>query len=283
MTGTEALRDAVATLRAAGVDSPERDARRLLAYALDLPLERLTLTLWDPVPQAALATFRAAVARRASRQPVAQITGQRLFYDRMFRVTPDTLDPRPETEVLIAEALAQPFETVLDLGTGTGCILLTLLAERSGSTGLGVDLSEAALAVAEENAVALGLDDRASFRRSDWFATVTGRYDLIVANPPYIALSEMPALAPEVRDWEPATALTDGADGLTAYDRIAARAAEHLNPGGRLIVEIGPTQAAEVTRRFDAAGLDTAPPRPDLDGRPRVLVAALVRAPQCPA
>ena len=273
VSGADALRFAIPRLRQAGVEDAARDARVLLGHALGIAPNRLTLHMSDLLPPEAAARFEAAIAARAARQPVSQITGQRLFWGRPFRVTRDVLDPRPETECLIAAALSAPFATVLDLGTGSGCILLTLLAERPSASGLGIDLSDAALAVARENAAALGLAARASFRASDWFAQVTGRFELIVANPPYIAAAEMPALAPEVRDWEPHLALTPGGDGLAAYRAIAAGAGAHLAPGGRLLVEIGPTQGAAVTALFRAAGLQGAAVHPDLDGRDRVVAA----------
>ncbi|MBI1217517.1 MAG: peptide chain release factor N(5)-glutamine methyltransferase [Rhodobacteraceae bacterium] len=273
MTGADALRAAIPRLRDAGVEDAARDARVLLAHAIGIASDRLTLHLPDPLQPEAAARFEAAITARAARQPVSQITGRRLFWGRPFRVTPDVLDPRPETECLIAAALAAPFTRVLDLGTGTACILLTLLAERPGTTGLGTDLSDAALAVARENAASLGFAIHASFQPSDWFAGVTGRFDLIVSNPPYIAAAEMPALAPEVRQWEPHLALTPGGDGLDAYRALAVGAGAHLAPGGRLMVEIGPTQGAAVAALFRAAGLQGVVVLPDLDGRDRVVAA----------
>lgn len=164
---------------------------------------------------------------------------------------------------------------MLDLGVGSGCILITLLAERSSATGLGVDLSEAACLQASANAVAHGVQDRAEIQRSDWFENIGGHFDLIVSNPPYIALDEMDGLSPEVREHEPRLALTDEADGLDAYRRIAAGAPDHLVPGGRLLVEIGPTQAQAVGALFDAAGLADIRVVPDLDGRDRVVGARM--------
>lgn len=273
MTAAEALRAAIARLTAAGVPDPARDARRLLAHALDLAPDRLSLHLPDRLTAAASARLDAALTARAARQPVSQITGHRAFWGRAFRVTRDVLDPRPETETLVALALEAPFSRVLDLGTGTGAILLTLLAERPGATGLGVDLSTAALDVARGNAQALGLSDRAELRQSDWFSAVAGAFDLIVSNPPYIAADEMTALSPEVRDWEPHLALTPGGDGLDAYRAIAAGVGAHLCPGGRLMVEIGPAQGAAVSHLFVRAGLENVAVHPDLDGRDRVVSA----------
>ncbi|RMD90175.1 MAG: peptide chain release factor N(5)-glutamine methyltransferase [Alphaproteobacteria bacterium] len=273
MTAAEALAWASRRLREAGVEGPERDARILLAHALGVDRARLVLMLPEPVPEAARRRLEAAVAARAARQPVAQIIGERLFHGLRLKVTPDVLDPRPETETLVETALAAPFGRVLDLGTGSGAILLALLAARPEATGLGTDISEAALAVARENARRLELEQRASFRRADWWEGITGRFDLIVSNPPYIGEAEIAALAPETRDWEPRAALTPGADALAAYRAIAAGAAEHLAPQGRLIVETGAGQAEEVARIFAAAGLLDPRLVADLDGRPRVVAA----------
>lgn len=270
-TGAEVLRAAIPRLAAAGVEGAARDARLLLAHALQIAPERLTLHLPDPLTPEAAARFEAAIADRTRRRPVSQITGQRLFWGRSFRVTSDTLDPRPETETLIAAALEVPFVRVLDLGTGTGAILLTLLAEQVAATGLATDLSTAALDVASANARALGLAERAGFLLSDWFAAVRGRFDLIVSNPPYIAEDEMADLSPEVRDWEPRLALTPGGDGLAAYRVITAGCGPHLAPGGRLMVEIGPTQGAAVAALFAEAGLTQIRVRADMDGRDRVV------------
>ena len=272
-TAAEALRDAIPRLAAAGVPDPARDARRLMAHALHIVPDRLTLELSRPLAAPEAAAFAAALAARLARQPVSQIIGHRMFWGREFRVTSATLDPRPETEVLVEAALAAPFARVLDLGTGTGCILLSLLAERPQATGIGIDASAEALAVAAENATRLGVAPRAELRQGNWFDGFGEAVDLIVSNPPYIAASEMASLAPEVRDWEPHQALTPGGDGLGAYRAIAQRAPAHLAPGGRLVLEIGPTQAAAVLRLIADAGLADARVLPDLDGRDRVILA----------
>lgn len=267
------LAEAVRALRAAGIDTPERDARRLLAHAAGIPPDRVTLLLTEDLDEDRADAFRALVARRAAREPVSQILGRRDFFGLSFRVTRDTLDPRPETELLVEAALARPFDHILDLGTGTGCILLSCLFNRPAARGLGVDISAAALDVARENAAALGLSDRAEFVQSDWFANVQGRFDLIVSNPPYIAQDEMARLSPEVRDWEPHLALSPGGDGLGAYRAIAAGVGRFLAPGGRVLVEIGPTQARDVCAILADAGLHGIDVLRDLDGRDRVVCA----------
>ena len=273
MIAKQALAAAVPRLRAAGVEDAPRDARLLMAHALGVAPDRLTLHIGDAMTEAQAQVFDKAVAARAARKPLSQITGRRLFWGRSFRVTADTLDPRPETETLVAEALAGSFSSILDIGTGTGCILLTLLAERPDATGLGTDISAAALAVAQGNAAALDLSARAGFRQTSWLDGIGARFDLIVSNPPYIAAAEMAGLAPEVRDHEPHGALTDGADGLGAYRALAAQAPAALVPGGRLLVEIGPAQGRAVAALFAAAGLHDIRILPDLDGRDRVVAA----------
>lgn len=280
ITGNEALGAAMRALAAAGVPDAARDARRLLAHAIGTAPGRLTLVLPEPLSAEARLAFDRLVTRRAAREPVSHLTGVRAFYGRDFIVTGDVLDPRPETETLIEAALAEPFADVLDLGTGSGCILLTLLAEDSRARGLGVDISPAACRVALRNARALGVDARTQLRVSDWTSDVTGSFDLIVANPPYIAREEMPDLAPEVRDWEPRMALTDEGDGLGAYRVIMSSAPAFLRPGGRLIVEIGPSQASAVRTLAEAAGLSGVAVIADLDGRDRVIVAHWVETPR---
>ncbi|WP_170390354.1 peptide chain release factor N(5)-glutamine methyltransferase [Ruegeria arenilitoris] len=275
LTAAQAMVAATARLRAAGVDDPARDARVLLAHAARIEASRVTLIAPEELSPEIAERYEQLVSLRAIRVPVSHLLGEREFYGRRFRVSRDVLDPRPETEALIEAALSQPFDRVLDLGVGSGCILITLLAERSSATGLGVDLSEAACLQASANAVAHGVQDRAEIQRSDWFENIGGHFDLIVSNPPYIALDEMDGLSPEVREHEPRLALTDEADGLDAYRRIAAGAPDHLVPGGRLLVEIGPTRAQAVSALLDAAGLADIRVVPDLDGRDRVVGARM--------
>ena len=272
MTVAEALRRATLQLRQAGIEEAAGDARHLLAHAMHVPREQLLLNAGLLLSKAQQSEFERSISARISRKPVSQITGRRLFWGRPFTVTQDTLDPRPEPECLIEAALHRNFTRILDLGTGTGCILLTLLSERAGATGVGVDISAAAMCVARENAAAFGLADRAEFAVSDWFGGVWGRFDLIVSNPPYIAQAEMPDLAPEVRDWEPHLALTPGGDGLGAYRVIAAGLSQHLADGGQAILEIGAAQGAAVREIFQRAGFDRIGVLADFDGRDRVVL-----------
>jgi release factor glutamine methyltransferase len=266
-------------LVAAGVEDADKDARVLMAFALRMKPYEVTLERGRPLDGPAAMTFRACLQQRKNRRPISKIINRRAFWSHEFHVTDDVLDPRPETETLVAEALREPFQRVLDLGTGSGCILISLLMERPGATGLGLDLSEAALGVARLNAMNVIDDGVVRFAQGSWYDPVDGRFDLIVANPPYIAEKEMDGLAPEVRDWDPWIALTPGGDGLAAYRLIVAGAPAHLEPGGRLIVEIGPIQGAAVKAMFSGAGLVDVRTLPDMDGRDRVVAGRMADRP----
>ncbi|MCL7405617.1 MAG: peptide chain release factor N(5)-glutamine methyltransferase [Marivivens sp.] len=270
-TGSVLLAKGVRQLTDAGVPDAPRDARRLLAHAVGVEAGRLTLILPEPVTQEAEARFAALLQRRAGREPVSHLLGYREFYGRRFKVTRNVLDPRPETEILIEVALQDAFASVIDLGTGSGCILLTLLAEMPEARGVGTDLSEDACRVAEDNMHALDLGERAAILRTSWADGIEGQVDLVVSNPPYIGLDEMDGLSPEVHDHEPHMALTDGGDGLSAYREISQQAANLLRVGGRLIVEIGPTQADAVAQMFADNGFEKVRVIQDLDGRDRVV------------
>lgn len=271
MKVAEALAAGRARLEAAGIAGAARDARWLLAEAMGVDPGRISVMGPDPVGEAA-AAFEAMLARRAAREPVAHILGRRLFWGRTFRVTPEVLDPRPETECVVAAALEGPVARLLDLGTGSGALAVTLLAERPEARGVATDLSAAALDVAAGNATRHGVAERLELRQADWAAGLDGGFDLVVSNPPYLAEAEMAEIAPEVAR-EPRLALTPGGDGLAAYRAIAAAAPGLLAPGGRLVLEIGAGQGAAVSDLLLGAGLDAVAVRPDLDGRDRVVTA----------
>ncbi|SEN26527.1 [protein release factor]-glutamine N5-methyltransferase [Loktanella fryxellensis] len=282
MIWADLLRQGAQTLTAAGVPDAARDARRLAAHVLGVEPARITLVAQDAVGPGLAQLYDGLIAQRSRRVPVSHLTGSRQFYGRVFTVTPDVLDPRPETETLIEAALARPWQRMLDLGTGSGCILLTLLAERGATTfGIGTDLSRAALSVAMRNAADLRLGDRVQFHAGDWLDALpagTAAFDLIVSNPPYISLDDFATLAPDVGLYEPRLALTDGADGLGAYRRIARSAPAHLVQGGWLLVEIGPAQGKAVADLFTAAGLTVVTVLQDLDGRDRVVTGQKPRS-----
>ncbi|MCG7492308.1 peptide chain release factor N(5)-glutamine methyltransferase [Thalassobius sp. Cn5-15] len=257
-------------LRHAGIDAG--DARPLLAHVLGVARDQLVLMGPEEVSDDLAARFEEVINQRVVHRPVSRIIGERLFWGRSFIVTDHVLDPRPETESLIAAALDLPApQRLLDLGTGTGCIPLTLLAEWPETAGVACDISPEALSVAMQNADALGLKDRLTLIQSDWFARVTGQFDLITSNPPYISDAEMAELSPEVLDHDPHLALTPGGDGLSPYRILAKGARHHLTARGCILVEIGWKQGPDVAQIFADAGLIDVQILPDMDGRDRVV------------
>ncbi len=273
----ELLAEAASTLAAAGLDSPRREARALFAALLP----EGSAALYDrslAVDPALLLALRAATARRAAREPLARILGRREFWSLDFQLVPETLVPRPDSETLIGTALGElplrdrPYR-FLDLGTGSGCLLLALLSEYPGAWGLGVDLSEPALGQARRNAAALGLEGRAAFALSDWGSGLAGAFDLVASNPPYIRRAELAGLEPEVTLHDPLLALDGGPDGLQAYRALVPQAARLLAPGGLLALEFGEGQAESLAAIVAAEGFGACRLHADLGGRPRVLCA----------
>ncbi len=275
LTVSAALQRAIETFTRIGLPDPETDAQRLLSHSLGVERGALIGMNDRVLSPAELAGFLAAVEQREGRQPVAQIIGRRSFWRHDFHISPAVLDPRPDTETLVEAALAESFDTVLDLGTGSGCILLSLLQERPTARGVGVDISEDALAVAAVNKTELGLAERADLHQSDWFFNVEGRFDLIVSNPPYIAEEVYETLQPEVRQFEPRIALTPGGDGLAPYRIISADAPGYLTLEGCVLVEIGFDQGAAVAQVFRAAGFANVDILPDINGKDRVIRARM--------
>ena len=274
MTRREALAQATARLAAAGIDTPALDAKTLLLAVEGIAPSALIAA--GDAPMRAADAYDSALSRREKREPVSKIRGLRSFWRHEFIVSPDVLDPRPDTETLVEAALEyaprnRPLR-ILDLGTGSGCILLTLLDELPGSTGIGVDISAAALAVANRNAEALNLSDRAHFIASDWFAGLDETFNLVVSNPPYISTEEASTLSPEVRDWDPEAALFAGMDGLQAYRKIADGLAHVLDHDGTALLEIGIGQGQPVSDLFERAGFRHIDSRRDLGGIERCLI-----------
>jgi release factor glutamine methyltransferase len=279
-TARHALAD---RFRQAGIDSAETDARLLMAHALGIDRAELiangerTLTLEQTKSIDALAE------RRLKHEPVARIFGRKEFWSLSLQISPAVLVPRPETETVIEAALdalvrdARQMERlrILDIGTGSGALLLALLSELPSATGTGTDISTAALEVARGNAGRSDLGTRCAFVACDIAAGVRGPFDLIVSNPPYVAHGEIASLAPEVRDYDPALALDGGTDGLNGYRAIAAQARGLLAPGGMVIVELGMGQEEAVRALFTKAGLSVAAARHDLAGIPRALSATV--------
>ncbi|SFM23528.1 peptide chain release factor N(5)-glutamine methyltransferase [Shimia aestuarii] len=276
MTLREALAASIARLKDAGIEGAARDARALVAEAAEIKPSMVTLeadmVLADPD------ALEALVARRVAGEPVSKIIGRRQFWGRDFVVTRDTLDPRPETECLIAAALdLGPVARFADLGTGTGIIAISLLAEWPEATALATDVSGPAIAIAELNAIGQDVRKRLEFYRvrkaGEWLPDGIGMFDMILSNPPYISVQEMAELSREVHDHDPHEALTPGGDGLMPYREIAARAGAHLNAGGHVLVEIGWRQGGDVGAIFKGAGWRDVRVLPDLDGRDRVVSA----------
>ena len=277
MTRAEALRVAIARLKAAGIEEAPDDARRLLAHAADIGAAALIATMSEAQPAAEAARFGAFIRRRAAREPVSHIVGRVAFWTLELAATPDVLTPRADTETLVETALAglgdraAPLR-LLDIGTGSGAIALALLSELPRAQAVATDLSFAALAVAKANAEACGLADRFHAVRTRWADGLAGPFDLIVANPPYIAAPVLETLDPEVRDHEPRLALDGGLDGLEPYAPLMEEARRLLTPGGAAYVEIGFDQGEAVTQLARASGAVTRLSQ-DLAGRDRVVVA----------
>lgn len=277
MTLQDARRQAAKQLRLAGIETPDLDARLLAEFATGWDRTELILKSQDVLPADELRRLTALTKRRASGEPIDHILGYREFYGRNFSVNRHVLSPRPETEGLVDEALkslqGQTSPRLLDLGTGSGAIIITLLAETKDATGMAVDISDAALKTAIENAAKHDVSDRLSFAQSHWFGNIDGDFDLIVSNPPYITDQAMRALSAEVKNFDPDISLRGGEDGLSAYREITARAQDYLKLGGGLIVEIGYDQGESVTALFQNAGFRNVRLFQDLSGHDRIIKA----------
>jgi release factor glutamine methyltransferase len=283
ISAEEAQRHLARSFALAGIDSGMTDARALIGAALRLTRAQLLAQSDRLLEPREIAAIDALAARRIKREPVSRILGRKEFWSLMFDVTPDVLVPRPDTETLVEAALdyvvrgslrLEPLR-ILDIGTGTGALMLALLQELPNARGVATDVSAAALHVARGNAERLKLARRCSFVACNMADGVQGRFDLIVSNPPYIARGAIPSLDPEVRDYDPRLALDGGADGLDAYRALAAGVPPLLAPGGRLIVELGIGQGPPVTSLFEAAKFTVLSLRNDLGGIPRALVAKI--------
>jgi len=269
--------------RLAGIDSAQADARILVAHALKLDRTALITQGEREIDAREADAIAARASRRLGHEPVSRILGAKEFWSLPLRISPAVLVPRPDTETMVELALDWTLSRglrmeklrVLDIGTGSGAILLALLSEFENAVGTGTDISEEAIAVARGNADQLGFKERTQFHACDFAAALEGPFDLIVSNPPYISSSEIESLDPEVRDFDPRLALDGGADGLAAYRAIAADARRLLAPAGRLMVELGQGQEDAVSALFTAAGLTVlGPARKDLNGIGRALAAS---------
>jgi len=281
---SEALQLLAQTFRAAGIEDADVDARVLAGHALHLDRARL-ISQSDRVLEAReVNAISGLAARRLKREPVSRILGRKEFWSLALAVMPDVLVPRPETETVVEGALDFVVRgglrmeklRILDIGTGSGALLVALLNELPNSTGIGTDISRAALEAARINVTRFGFESRCSLIGCDMAAGVQGQFDLVVSNPPYVARGDIRSLAPEVRDYDPIMALDGGDDGLAAYRSISADAKRLLAQGGRLFVELGAGQEPAVRKLFTNAGLAVGVARNDLAGTPRVLGAGFV-------
>ncbi len=256
------------------VDTPMRDARDLMLHVLGIDAAALIATEDDALMPEEAARYDAALNRRAAYEPVSKIIGLRAFYGLEFEVTRDVLDPRADSETLVDAALegVPDASRILDLGTGSGCLLLALLHKLPQATGLGVDASGAALRVAQRNAKRLRLDEKARFMHSDWLEKVDETFDLVVCNPPYIGERERHMLSDDVLLWDPEEALFADEDGLTAYRRIAPTLGRALSETGTAFFEIGSGQGEAVSRLFSACGFEDITFRRDIAGIRRCMI-----------
>lgn len=258
-------------------ETPRLDAILLLEQASGIAANRLRLDPAVPLAADVVAAFEALLQRRLAHEPVSKIVGLREFWSLSFRTGRDVLDPRPDSETLVAAVLdatadrAAPLRLV-DFGTGSGCLLLSLLHELPQATGLGIDLSPAALAVARENADRLGLASRAIFREGDWGRGLDGAFDILISNPPYIETAVLPTLEPEVAQYDPVLALDGGPDGLDAYRRLMPDLARFAAPGALAALEVGQGQDVAVGALLAGAGFADLSVRADLGGIRRVVV-----------
>jgi release factor glutamine methyltransferase len=281
---SEAIRLLAQAFHTAGIEAADVDGRLLVGHALHLDRARLIAQSDRILEARQINVISALAARRLKREPVSRILGQKEFWSIALAITPDVLVPRPETETVVEGALDFVVRgglrmeklRILDIGTGSGALLLALLRELPNATGTGTDISTGALKVARENAARCGVEGRCTFVVCDIASVVEGPFDLLVSNPPYIAHNEITSLAPEVKNYDPTVALDGGDDGLAAYRAIAADAKRLLAPGARMFVELGAGQEAAVRDLFTNVGLTAGIARTDLAGIPRVLGAGFV-------
>ena len=279
-TIAETLKLASQQLRAASVQNDVLDAQTLLAEALGKDRTYLIVNFNEHLSEELLAKFQRLIARRSAGEPVQYITGHQQFFGLEFEVTPDVLIPRPETELIVEETIRLVEEhkilapIIIDVGTGSGCIAVTLARELEDAQISACDISETALTVARRNAAKHDLADRVRFLNSDLLSAFpeTELADFILSNPPYVAANELPTLQREVRDWEPHTALTDHADGLSLYRRLLKESPSRLKPGGYLICELGYTQSEAVSAMADSEVWESPRLLDDLQAIPRTLV-----------
>ena len=271
----EVLADTAIKLSKSGIEGAARDARILTAFALEIPISELSLKINQQVSEKIIVELEKLILRRINREPISKILGRRDFWGRTFSINENVLDPRGDTETLIDFVIEKPVKSVLELGTGSGAIAVTLACEWKEVHVTATDISEDALSLAKINAEKFNVQNKIHFLMSDWFGTVKGAFDLIVSNPPYIGLIEQDEISAEVIKYDPEIALFAGRDGLDAYRRIIPSLPKFLNPDGFVALEIGALQSNEVKNMMDAVGFADTKIVKDLSGKDRLVAAKL--------
>ena len=271
----EVLADAANKLSRSGIDGAARDARVLTAFAIGTPISELSLKLNELVSDQIISKLEKLILRRIDREPISKILGRREFWGRSFSINENVLDPRPDTETLIDFVIEKPVKSVLELGTGSGAIAITLACEWKEVHVTAIDISEDALSLARSNAEKYNVQNKIHFLKSDWFETVRGSFDLIISNPPYIGLIEQDKISAEVLKFDPKIALFAGHDGLDAYRKIIPKLIKFLNPHGLVVLETGASQSNQVKYMMNAVGFIDAKIVEDLSGKDRLVTAKL--------
>ena len=269
------LADTALKLSHSGIESAARDARILTAHALEVPISDLSLKINDKVSAEIIFELEKLMLRRINREPISKILGRRDFWGRTFSINKNVLDPRGDTETLIDYVIEKPVRSVLELGTGSGVIAVTLACEWREVNVTATDISEDALVLAEINAAKFNVENKIQFVKSDWFNNVEGMYDLIISNPPYIGWIEQDKISTEVAKYDPKIALFAGYDGFDAYKSIIPKLTKFLNPDGFVVLEIGASQSKQVKNIFNSSGFFDVEVVKDLSGKDRAIVAKL--------
>ena len=271
----EVLADTAIKLSKSGIEGAARDARILTAFALEIPISELSLKINEQVSGKITSKLEKLILRRINREPISKILGRRDFWGRTFSINENVLDPRGDTETLIDFVIEKPVKSVLELGTGSGAIAVTLACEWKEVHVTATDISENALSLAKINAEKFNVQNKIHFLTSDWFENVKGAYDLIISNPPYIGLTEQDEISAEVIKYDPEIALFAGRDGLDAYRRIIPSLSKFLNPDGLVVLETGASQGIKVKNMMNAVGFIDAKIIKDLSGKDRLVAAKL--------
>ena len=269
----EVLADTTIKLSRSGIEDAARDARILSAFVLEIPISELSLNVDEPVSHQIISKLEKLILRRIHREPISKILGRREFWGRTFSINENVLDPRGDTETLIDFVMEKPVKSVLELGTGSGAIAITLACEWKEVHVTAIDISEEALSLAKSNAEKFNVQNKIDFFKSDWFEAVKGSFDLIISNPPYIGLIEKDEISTEVIKYDPEIALFAGRDGLDAYKKIIPNLAKFLNPDGFVVLEIGAYQSNQVKNMMNAVGFIDTKIIKDMSGKDRLVAS----------